>query len=86
MEHVLHLGLQRHELVALQMAHPGRAVAVSGSHWLTINGLDICLHAGQHALLPAGKLLLEGDGRLDLQGLPAKERAGNGLKLGLISV
>ncbi|MEQ6291663.1 DUF2917 domain-containing protein [Vogesella sp. GCM10023246] len=86
MEHVLHLTLQRRELLVLQLVRPGQVRAVSGAHWLTINGEDICLYAGEQARLPAGKLLLEGDGRLDLQGLAAPAPQGGALQLGFISV
>ncbi|WP_174875500.1 DUF2917 domain-containing protein [Vogesella oryzae] len=86
MEHVLHLTLQQHELLVLQLLRPGQVRAISGAHWLTINGEDICLRAGEQAQLPAGKLLLEGNGRLDLQDLAALAPQGGALQLGLISV
>ncbi len=86
MEHVLHLTLQRQELLVLQLVRPGQVRALSGAHWLTINGEDICLRAGEQAALPAGKLLLEGHGRLDLLGQPTAASAGGALPLGFISV
>jgi hypothetical protein len=43
------------------------AIARSGAHWLTIDGQDICLQGGESVQLPAGKLLLEGHGQLEMR-------------------
>lgn len=87
MEHVLHLTLQQQELLVLQLVRPGQVRALSGAHWLSINGEDICLQAGEQAALPAGKLLLEGNGRLDLLPVPPQRATrGSDLQLGGVSV
>lgn len=58
--------LQEHDLTVLQLDMPYLARALSGRHWLSVDGLDICLNSGQEAMVPAGKVLLEGDGELQL--------------------
>lgn len=86
MEHVLHLTLHARELLVLQLVRPCQVYALSGAHWLTINGLDICLNGGEQAPLTAGKLLLEGHGRLDLHGQTTVATANTALPLGFISI
>lgn len=86
MEHVLHLTLHARELLVLQLVRPCQVRALSGAHWLSINGQDICLYGGEQALLPAGKLLLEGHGRLDLHGQTTAATANTALPLGFISI
>jgi hypothetical protein len=67
MSHSLRLELADGELLVLQLSRRCRIFARSGAHWLTVDGLDICLQGGESALLPAGKLLLEGHGQLEMQ-------------------
>lgn len=67
MSHSLRLELADGELLVLQLSRRSHIHARSGAHWLTIDGQDICLQGGESALLPAGKLLLEGHGRLEMQ-------------------
>ena len=67
MAHSLRLELADGELLVLQLARRCQLIARSGSHWLTIDGRDICLHDGESADLPAGKLLLEGRGQLEVR-------------------
>lgn len=67
MSHSLRLELADGELLVLQLSRRCRIYARSGAHWLTVDGLDICLQGGESALLPAGKLLLEGHGQLEMQ-------------------
>ena len=67
MAHSLRLELADGELLVLQLARRCQLIARSGSHWLTIDGRDICLHDGESTELPAGKLLLEGRGQLEVR-------------------
>ena len=67
MAHSLRLELADGELLVLQLARRCQLIARSGSHWLTIDGRDVCLHDGESADLPAGKLLLEGRGQLEVR-------------------
>ncbi|PXX43437.1 MULTISPECIES: DUF2917 domain-containing protein [Aquitalea] len=67
MAHSLRLELADGELLVLQLARRCQLFARSGAHWLTIDGQDICLHDGETVDLPAGKLLLEGRGQLELR-------------------
>lgn len=66
MSHSLRLELATGELLVMQLSRPCQIVARSGAHWLTIDGQDICLHGGDSVQLPAGKLLLEGHGKLEM--------------------
>lgn len=61
----LRLELVQHELLAIELKRPSHACAVSGEHWLTVDGLDICLKAGEQTSIPAGKVLAEGNGMLE---------------------
>ncbi|NWK78569.1 hypothetical protein [Aquitalea sp. LB_tupeE] len=67
MSHSLRLELAAGELLVVQLSHPCQIYARSGAHWLTIDGLDICLQGGDTVQLPAGKLLLEGRGQLEMR-------------------
>lgn len=67
MAHSLRLELADGELLVLQLSRRCQLFARSGSHWLTIDSRDICLHDGESANLPAGKLLLEGRGQLEVR-------------------
>lgn len=67
MSHSLRLELADGELLVLLLSRRCRLHARSGAHWLTIDGQDICLQGGESAVLPAGKLLLEGHGQLEMQ-------------------
>lgn len=67
MAHSIRLELADGELLVIQLAQPCQLFARSGAHWLTIAGRDICLHDGESADLPKGKLLLEGRGQLEVR-------------------
>lgn len=67
MPHSLRLELAVGELLVIQLSRRCQLFARNGSHWLTIDGRDICLHDGESAELPAGKLLLEGRGQLEVR-------------------
>lgn len=66
MSHSLRLELMRGELLVLQLVQAGKVLALRGGHWLTVDGRDVCLNEGESAMLPAGKILLEGNGLLQL--------------------
>lgn len=67
MSHSLRLELAKGELLVVQLSRPCLIVAGSGAHWLTIDGQDISLQGGDSVQLPAGKLLLEGHGQLEMR-------------------
>lgn len=75
MERLLRLELAPGELLVVTASSPSHVTAVSGEHWISVDGEDICLACGEHAELPAGKLLLEGYGQLEFgQPLPQPTR------------
>lgn len=65
MNRSLRLTLVQHELVSMELVRPGHVCAVSGRHWLTVDGLDIDLAAGERVEIPAGTVLAEGNGMLE---------------------
>ncbi|WP_051229322.1 hypothetical protein [Paludibacterium yongneupense] len=87
MSHSLKLVLAADELLALQLAQPCRVLATSGRHWLTVNGRDICLdETCRSALLPRGKVLIEGCGRLELYAEAQSPRLRPRLHLNTVSI
>jgi len=67
MSNTLRLILKENELLVLQLANSCLVRSLNGRQWLTIDGRDICLDAtGGLVTLPAGKLLLEGSGSIEL--------------------
>jgi len=67
MSNTLRLILKENELLVLQLANACQIRSLNGRQWLTIDGRDICLDAAERQVtLPAGKLLLEGSGSIEL--------------------
>jgi hypothetical protein len=64
MERTLKLEIGKAELLVLELTAPAWVRALSGTHWLTVDGLDVCLSCGEQERLPAGKVVIEGNGRL----------------------
>lgn len=65
MERTLRLEIGKQELLVLELTAPARVRALSGTHWLTVDGLDVCLSCCEQEWLPAGKVVIEGKGRLE---------------------
>ncbi|MDH2433345.1 hypothetical protein QCD60_12265 [Pokkaliibacter sp. MBI-7] len=64
----LNLQLNAKETLVLELHEATEVRLISGEHWLSLNGKDITLdsNATQHSL-PAGKLIIEGEGVLTLK-------------------
>lgn len=65
MQHHLRVELASQELLAIELPSALQVRAVSGTHWLTVDGLDVCLAPGERETIPAGKILAEGQGVLE---------------------
>ncbi|MBI3144958.1 MAG: hypothetical protein HYZ18_06770 [Pseudogulbenkiania sp.] len=65
MQHLLRVELASHELLVIELPSVGQVRAVSGTHWLTVDGRDICLAPGETEIIPEGKILAEGHGMLE---------------------
>jgi hypothetical protein len=70
MNRSLKLELAQHQLLAIELLRPGQVRALSGRHWLSVDGLDIDLAPGEQADVPAGSILAEGNGMLEFSQMP----------------
>ncbi|BAK75741.1 hypothetical protein NH8B_0909 [Pseudogulbenkiania sp. NH8B] len=87
MQHHLRVELASQELLAIELPSAVEVRAVSGYHWLTVDGLDVYLAPGERETVPAGKILAEGLGQLEfspssaLSAHGAEDRAAQGTML-----
>ncbi|WP_028450646.1 MULTISPECIES: DUF2917 domain-containing protein [Chitinibacter] len=66
----LRLTVQANELLVARLGAQADLLCESGSLWLSQNGQDRIVQAGERLQLTAGQCLLEGAGQLRLSGSP----------------
>lgn len=76
MQHQLRVELASHEILVIELPSAAQVRAVSGTHWLTVDGLDVCLAPGERETIPAGKVLAEGHGLLEFSKPAAQSSRG----------
>lgn len=54
------------QLLSFWLEQQAYVVALKGRHWMTCQGIDVCLETGYFTRLAPGLILLEGDGEIAL--------------------
>ena len=64
--HTLKWLVTKDQLLSFWLEQQAYVIALKGRHWMTSQGIDVCLEQGTFTCLAPGLILLEGEGEIAL--------------------